>query len=137
MEDLPMPGSTWSERLARAFAVLRGAMLLLFSAFLILAPEKAMPGSSAEPARSLALIFASRTILLGISFAVLSLSRRREALAWVLWADGARQVFDTGMALLTHKGAVAVLPAAIGIVDAWAGLVLLRAARASEAALAR
>lgn len=75
-----MTSSTWSDRLARAFAFLRGAMLVLFSALLIIAPEKAMPGSSMEPARSLALVFASRTILLGVVLAVLALQHKRQAL---------------------------------------------------------
>ena len=132
-----MPSSSWSDRLARAFAILRGAMVVLFSVLLIAAPEKAMPGSSTEPARSLALIFASRTILLGIVLVALAIRGRREGLAWVLLADAALQLFDTGMAIATHKSALAVLPAAIGVVDVWAGLFLLRAARASPALQAR
>jgi len=128
-----MPSSSWSDRLARAFAILRGAMVVLFSVLLIAAPEKAMPGSSTEPARSLALIFASRTILLGIVLVALAIRGRREGLAWVLLADAALQLFDTGMALATHKGALAVLPAALGAMDVWAGLLLLRAARVSPA----
>jgi cytochrome bd-type quinol oxidase subunit 2 len=126
-----MPISSWSDRLARTFAILRGAMVVLFSVWLIIAPEKAMPGSSTEPARSLALIFASRTILLGIVFVVLAIRRRREGLAWVFFADAALQLFDTGMAFATHKGALAVLPAVLGAIDMWAGLFLLRAARVS------
>jgi uncharacterized protein DUF4267 len=128
-----MPSSTWSDRLARAFALLRGAMVVLFSVMLIIAPERTMAGSSTEPARSLALIFASRSILLGLVFVVLALRRKREGLAWVLLADAALQLFDTGMALATHKGALAVLPAALGAMDVWAGLFLLRAARVSPA----
>jgi hypothetical protein len=108
-------------------------MVVLFSVFLIIAPERAMAGSSTEPARSLALVFASRTILLGIVLVVLAIRRRREGLAWVLLADAALQLFDTGMALATHKGALAILPAALGAMDVWAGLFLLRAARVSPA----
>jgi hypothetical protein len=122
-----MASRIWSDRLARAFAMLRGAMVVVFSAFLIAAPEKVMPGSSTEPARSLALIFASRTILLGIVLVVLAIRRRPQGLAWVLLADAALQVFDTGMALAMHKGAVAVLPVALGAMDVWASLFLLRA----------
>jgi hypothetical protein len=48
----------------------------------------------------------------------------------VLLADAALQVFDAGMSLATHKGAVAVLPAALGAIDVWAALVLVRASRA-------
>ena len=123
----------WPDRLARAFAILRGAMLIVFCGFLIVAPEKAMPGSSIEPARTLALIFASRTILLGIAFVVLAIRCRPKALAWVFLADATLQLFDTGMALAMNKGVVAVLPAALGALDVWAALVLLRAARVSPA----
>jgi hypothetical protein len=128
-----MTSSRWSDRLARAFAILRGAMVVLFSVALVVAPEQTMPGSSSEPARSLALVFASRTILLGIALAVLAIGRRREGLAWVLLADAALQLFDTGMALATHKGLLAVLPATLCALDVWAGLVLLRTARVSPA----
>jgi hypothetical protein len=112
-------------------------MLIFFCGVLIIAPEKALPGSSTEPARSLGLVFASRTILLGLVLIVLALRRAREGLAWVLWADAALQLFDTGMALATGKGALAVLPAILGALDVWAGLVVLRAARASPASPAR
>ena len=128
-----MPSSTWSDRLARGYALLRGAMIFLFSAVLMIAPEQAMAGSSTEPARSLGLVFASRSILLGLVLVVLGLRRAREGLAWVLLADAALQLFDTGMALATNKGALAILPAALGALDAWAGLFLLRAGRVSQA----
>jgi hypothetical protein len=75
---------------------------------------------------------ASRTILLGIIFVALAVRRRREGLGWVLLADAALQLFDTAMALALHKGAVAALPAALGVMDVWAGLSLLRAARVSR-----
>ena len=115
-----------SDRIARAFALLRGAIVIVFSVVLIVAPEKAMPGSSSEPARTLALIFASRTILLGIAFIALALHRKREALAWVFFADAVLQLFDTGMALATGKYALVALPIVIGALDVWAGRVLLR-----------
>lgn len=124
-----MQNRIWFDRLARAFAILRAAMVILFSVLLIAAPEKAMAGSSIEPARALALMVASRTILLGIVLVVLAIRGKREGLAWVLLADAALQLFDTGMALATHKGALAVLPAALGALDVWAGVFLLRAAR--------
>lgn len=63
--------------------------------------------------------------------AVLGLGGNRQGLAWFFFADGALQLFDTAMAVMTHKGALAVFPAAIGVLDLWAGLFLLRAARAS------
>jgi len=103
-------------------------MVAVFSALLIIAPEKAMPGSSTEPARSLGLVFASRTILLGVVLVVLALRRKREGLAWVLLADAALQLFDTVLALVTNKGALAILPMALGALDVWAGLFLLRSA---------
>ncbi|HZF53899.1 MAG TPA: hypothetical protein VE093_34880 [Polyangiaceae bacterium] len=106
---------------------------VLFSLSLIIAPEKTMTGSSTGPARSLALIFASRTILLRLVFVVLAYRRKREALAWVLLADAALQLFDIGMALATNKGALAVFPAVLGAMDVWAGLFLLRATRVSPA----
>jgi hypothetical protein len=63
---------------------------------------------------------------------VLALRRAREGLGWVLLADAVFQLFDTGMALATNKGFVAVLPAVLGAVDVWAGLFLLRVARMSR-----
>jgi hypothetical protein len=124
--------STWSERLALAFAILRGVMLIGFSALLVSMPEQALPGSSTEPAWSLALMFASRTILLGTTLLVLAMGRKRQALGWVLLADAALQVFDTAMAIVTHGDAMALLPAALGALDVWAGLFLLRAAKAKS-----
>jgi hypothetical protein len=41
------------------------------------------------------------------------------------------------MALVTQKYALVVLPAVIGVIDVWAGLFLLRAARTSPASPAR
>lgn len=122
--------SVWFDRAARGFAVLRGFMLVLFSVFLVVAPEKSMAGSSAEPARSLALVFSSRTILLGIALVVLAVTRRRRGLGWVLCADAVLQLFDAGMALAMHKGALAIVPVALGALDVWAGIFLLRTSRA-------
>jgi hypothetical protein len=45
------------------------------------------------------------------------------------------QIFDTGMALAMNKGALAILPAALGAIDVWAGLFLLRVARPLAARL--
>lgn len=132
-----MPNSNWSERFARGFALLRGTMIFSFSVMLLLASEKTMPGSSIEPARSLAIVFASRSMLLGLVLVVLALRRKAEALAWLLLADAALQVVDTGLALATNKGLLAVLPAAFGALDVWAGLLLMRAARVSLATPAR
>ena len=128
-----MPSTTWPDRLARAFAIFRSAVLVLYSVMLFIEPEKVVAGSSNEPARTLALMFASRTILLGVAFAVLAIRGKREGLAGLLLADAALQFFDTGMALMTHKGVLAVVPAAIGGIDVWAGLFLMRTARVSPA----
>jgi hypothetical protein len=124
-----MPTNTWSERLARVYAVLRAAMLIVFMLALVLAPEKAMPGSSSDPARRLALMFASRTILLAVALVILAVRGQRKGLAWVLLADAVLQVFDTGMAFATGKAALAPFPAILGCLDTWAGLSLLRASR--------
>lgn len=127
-----MSKSTWPDRLARAFAVLRGAVVVLYSVSLVVAPEKVIAGSSSEPARTLALMFASRTMLFGIAFAVLGMGGSRQGLAWFFLVDCVLQFFDTGMAVMTHKGALAIFPAALGVLDVWAGLFLLRTARASS-----
>lgn len=127
---------SWPGSVARGLALLRGLVLLAFVALLILVPEKVMPGSSSQPARSLALMVVSRTALLGLSLVVLTITNHRKALGWLLLADAALQVFDTGMAIATAKGAVAILPAAICALDSWAGLVLLRSARSSASAIA-
>jgi len=124
-------GRSWPDLLARAFAVLRGAVLLLYALLLVVAPENVMPGSSGHPARLLALMLVSRTALFGLAFVVLAIRGKRAALGWVLFADAALQLFDTGMALATAKGALASLPLAIGALDFWAGRVLLRSARRS------
>jgi hypothetical protein len=115
-----------SDLIARAYAILRGVMVLVFCAFLIFTPEQMMPGSSLEPARSLALVFASRTILIGLVMVALALRRRRDALAWVLIADAALQAFDTALALAQHKGAITLMPLLLGVIDVWAARVLLR-----------
>ena len=119
----------WSDRIARAYAILRGSLGLVFCALLVFDPERMMPGSSAEPARSLALVFASRQVLFAVVLIALAVRRRREGLAWVLWADAALQAFDTAMAVAQQKGAIAILPFAFGVIDVWAAWVLRKAAR--------
>jgi len=94
-------------------------------------PEKALPGSSREPARQLGLIFASRTILIGVAFLVAGVRHRRVAIAWLFFADAALQVFDVGLSLAYGKGAVTLLPIAIGIVAVIAGRICLRATDSS------
>src|SRR4051794_4491773 len=106
-------------KLVRAFAALRGVTLILFSAAFVLAPEKMMPGSSAEPARSIALIFVSRNVVYGGAYVVLALRGLKRALGWLFLADFVFQIFDTGLAIASHKGAVAGMPAVIGGLALW------------------
>jgi hypothetical protein len=114
----------WGDRLARGYAILRGVMVIAFCAVLIFDPERLTPGSSAEPARSFALVFASRSILLGLVFIALALRRKREGLAWVFLADAALQLFDTGLSVAQHKGAVSLMPFVLGVLDVWAAQLL-------------
>jgi hypothetical protein len=109
-------------------------MVFAFCAFLIFAPERMTPGSSVEPARSYALVFASRSILLGIVMIVLAIKVRREALAWVFLADAALQAFDTALSVAQHNGALSIMPFALGVLDVWAAQVLRRTARAATRA---
>ena len=108
-------------------------MVFAFCAFLIFAPERMTPGSSAEPARSYALVFASRSILLGIVMIALAVKQKREALAWVFLADAALQAFDTALAISQRGGAVWVMPLALGVLDVWAAQVLRRSRVAADA----
>ncbi len=124
-----MRSSTWPDRLARGLALFRGALLVFFAFVLMVAPEKAVPGSSSDPARQLGLMFASRTVLLGAALVALAARGKREALAWVLFGDAALQVFDAGLAVATGRHAVVILPLAIGAIEVWAGLTVLRGAK--------
>jgi hypothetical protein len=123
-------------QIARWYGFARGLMLALLSLAILVAPETGVPGAATEPARSLALVFGSRSILLGCVLVVMSLRRLRLSLAWVLWLDAALQIFDTLLALATGKGALALLPAALGIADVIAGLILVRAGRTSNSSVA-
>ena len=118
----------WSDRIARGYAILRGVMVIAFCAFLVFDPERLTPGSSAEPARSYALVFASRSILLGLVMIALSVRRKREALAWVFVADALLQAFDTALSVTQNKGALSIMPFALGVLDVWAALVLRKVA---------
>lgn len=122
----------WPHRLALAYAVIRGTMLIAFSVALVFRPEQMMPGSTSEPARTLVMVFTSRTILLGLSFLVLAARDRPVGLGWVFLADVALQVFDTAMSVAMDQGAVGALPAALGALDLWAGVTLLRLRVASS-----
>jgi hypothetical protein len=78
-------------------------------------------------------MFASRTALLGLALVIAAARGQAKALAWVLFADTALQVFDSGLALALHKSALAILPAAIGGLEVWAGIALLRSGGAAAA----
>jgi uncharacterized membrane protein HdeD (DUF308 family) len=77
-----------------------------------------------ESERSLVMMIGSRSILLGLAMVALALTNRREALGWVLLSDGLLQLFDAVHALSLHKRAMAILPAALCILDGLAGVVL-------------
>ena len=86
-----------------------------------------MPGTSAEPARTLGLMFASRTILLGIAFIALAARRSARPLAWVFFADAALMLFEMVMAVATADFGLAAGGLVIGTLEVWAGRTLQRA----------
>lgn len=112
-----------SAHIALGFAVLRGFMLTAVTVPWVL--RKMRRADVAESERSLLLMVASRTILLGLGIVALWLTGRREALAWTLLGDGALQLFDTFMALLQRKRTLAVMPAVLCLLDGWAAITLL------------
>lgn len=122
-----MPSPARTERIAYGLALLRGAILIAFSLALVFAPEDVMPGTSAEPARTLGLLFASRTILLGVAFIALALRKRARLLAWVFFADAALMLFEMVMAVATDELAMAAGGLVIGALEVWAGRTLQRA----------
>jgi hypothetical protein len=122
-----MSSTTRTERIAYGLAFLRGAILIAFSLALVLAPEDVMPGTSAEPARTLGLMFASRTILLGVAFIALALRRRARPLAWVFFADAVLMLFEMAMAVATDELGLAFGGLVIGALELWAGRTLHRA----------
>jgi len=122
-----MPSTTRTVRIAYGLAFLRGAILVAFSLALFLAPEDVMPGTSVEPARTLGLMFASRTLVLGVAFIALALRRIARALAWVFFADAALMVFEMAMAVTTNELGMAAGGLVIGVLEVWAGRTLQRA----------
>lgn len=110
-------------RVALGFALLRGLMLIGLTVPWLL--PKVRRASATEAERSVALMAGSRTILLGLAIAALWLTNRREALGWVLLADGVLQLFDTVLALAQRRGSLAVAPAALCLLDVGAGIALL------------
>ena len=87
--------------------------------------QKVRRADATETERSLVLMIGSRSFLLGLVIVALVLSDKREALGWVLIGDGLLQLFDALHALALRKRTVAVLPAALCVLDGLAGITLL------------
>ena len=114
---------TISSRIALGFAILRGVQLAALTVPWVV--HKLRRADATEPERSLVLMIGSRSILLGLAIVVLAVANRREALGWVLIGDGLLQLFDTVHALAQGKRSVAVLPAALCLLDGLAGVLLV------------
>ena len=114
---------TISSRIALGFAILRGVQLAALTVPWVV--HKLRRADATEPERSLVLMIGSRSILLGLAIVVLAVANRREVLGWVLIGDGLLQLFDTVHALAQGKRSVAVLPAALCLLDGLAGVLLL------------
>jgi hypothetical protein len=114
---------TVSARIALGFAILRGFQLAALTVPWIL--QKVRRADATESERSLVLMIGSRSILLGLAIVVLALTSRREMLGAVLIGDGLLQLFDAVHALALGKRVVAVLPAALCLLDGLAGITLL------------
>lgn len=114
---------TVASRIALGFAIVRGIQLAALTVPWLL--QKLRRAAATESERSLALMSGSRSILLGLVIVVLAFANRREALGWVLIGDGLLQLFDTVLALALGKRSVAVLPAALCVLDGLAGMTLL------------
>ena len=87
--------------------------------------QKLRRADATESERSLVLMIGSRSILLGIAILALGFANRRETLGGVLIGDGLLQLFDALHALALRKRTVAVLPAALCVLDGLAGITLL------------
>jgi hypothetical protein len=114
---------TVSSRIALGFAILRGFQLAALTVPWLLQKVRRVDVTEAE--RSLVLMIGSRSILLGLAMVVLGFTNRREALGWVLIGDGLLQLFDALQALAVRKRTVAILPAALCVLDGLAGITLL------------
>jgi uncharacterized protein DUF4267 len=112
-----------SSRIALGFAILRGVQLAALTVPWLL--QKVRRADVTESERSLVLMIGSRSILLGVAIVALGLTSRRETLGWVLIADGLLQLFDALQALAMRKRTVAVLPAALCVLDGLAGITLI------------
>jgi|SRR3954464_4664703 hypothetical protein len=114
---------TVSSRIALGFAILRGFQLAALTVPWLL--QKVRRAGVTESERSLVLMIGSRSILLGLAIVALALTNRREMLGLVLIGDGLLQLFDAVLALALRKRTVAILPAALCVLDGLAGITLL------------
>jgi hypothetical protein len=87
--------------------------------------QKVRRADTTESERSLVLMIGSRSILLGLAIVVRGFTNRQETLGWVLIGDGLLQLFDVVHALALRKRTVAALPAALCVLDGFAGITLL------------
>ena len=114
--------TVWA-RGALGFGIVRGVQLALLTVPWLRA--KVRRADTGESERSLVVMIGSRSILLGFAMVVLGLTNRREALGWVLIGDGLLQAFDALHALAVRRRRVAILPAALCVLDELAGIALL------------
>ncbi len=114
---------TISSRIALGYAIVRGVQLAALTVPWLL--HKVRRADATESERSLVLMVASRSIVLGLAIVVLAFMNRPAALGWVLVADGLLQLFDAVHALALRQRAVAVLPTALCIFDGLAGITLI------------
>ena len=114
---------TVSSRIALGYAILRGFQLAALTVPWLL--QKVRRVDATESERSLVLMIGSRSILLGLAIVALAFANRRQALGSLLIGDGLLQLFDAFLALALRKRKVAVVPAALCVLDGWAGITLL------------
>jgi len=115
---------TVTSRIALGLAILRGFQLAALTVPWLL--QKVRRAEATESERSLVLMVGSRSILLGLVIVALGIANRREAVGWVLIGDGLLQLFDALHAVALRKRTLAVLPAALCVLDGLAGTILLR-----------
>lgn len=114
---------TVSPRIALGYAIFRGFQLAALTVPWLL--QKLRRAGVTESERSLVSMIGSRSILLGLAIVALAVTNRREALGWVLVGDGLLQLFDALQALALRKRTLAVMPAALCVLDGLAAIVLL------------
>jgi hypothetical protein len=114
---------TTLSRIALGFAILRGFQLAVLTVPWLL--QKVRRAEATEAEKSLVLMISSRSILLGLALTVLGFTQKLEALGWVLVGDALLQLFDTLHALAAGKRTLAILPAALCVLDGLAGIALL------------